>query len=134
MCHTREETHKPLGHIRPLFFLKYGHFQIFFCNLMQIMFNRSTHELSLPKFSGCELKSELQSLPPTGFQTLPSKSRVCFRPSATAGCGRQKGARKRSPGVLRYAQPRTSAHGPGLCLCVQTCVLIVMHALPIFRR
>lgn len=33
MCHTREETHKPLGHIRPLFFLKYGHFQIFFLQL-----------------------------------------------------------------------------------------------------
>lgn len=54
MCHIREGTHKPLGHILPLFFLKYGHVRFFFfCNMMQIMFNRSTHELSLPKFSGC---------------------------------------------------------------------------------
>lgn len=30
MCHARKGTHKPLGHILPLFFLKYGHFRFFF--------------------------------------------------------------------------------------------------------
>lgn len=54
MCHAWEGTDKPLGHILTFFFSKIWPLQIFFfCNMMQIMFNRSTHELSLPKFSGC---------------------------------------------------------------------------------